>query len=168
MLKRYFRNSLFLFGCFFFVTVTCAGARPDKKEREPLVITSNSMEADKLGDMVTFTGNVILKKEGMTLTSDSLIVFYNVRSKAIREINAYGNVVVRKEGRTAFSNKASYFSREEKIVLIGDARVVENENQLGGETITIFMRDERSVVEGGNILFYQDKQKKADEERKTR
>jgi lipopolysaccharide export system protein LptA len=158
MLKQCFRNSLFFIALLLLMNGASYAARPEKKEREPIVITSDSMEADKLGDTVTFTGNVILKKEGMTLTSDSMVVFYDAFSKSIREINAYGNVVVRKEDRKAFSNKAAYYSQEEKIVLTGDASIIENESQLGGETITIFMREERSVVEGGNVLFYQNKQ----------
>lgn len=130
----------------------------EKGKREPIVITSRRMQADKLGDKVTFTGDVTLKKEGMTLNSDSMIVFYDVKTKGIKDIEASGNVVVRKEGRVALSNKAFYDSREEKIVLTGDARIIENENQLGGEKITLFMRDDRSIVEGGKVLFYQDKQ----------
>jgi len=130
----------------------------EKGKREPIVITSRRMQADELGDKVTFTGDVILKKEGMTLNSDSMVVFYDVKTKGVREIEAAGNVVVRKEGRVAHSNKAIYDSREEKIVLTGDARIIENDNQLGGEKITLFMRDDRSIVEGGKVLFYQDKQ----------
>ena len=65
-------------------------------------------------------------------------------------------MVVRKEGRVALSNRAFYYSKEEKIVLTGDARIIENENQLGGERITLFMREDRSIVEGGQVLFYQD------------
>lgn len=132
--------------------------RSDKNDREPIAITSHSMNADKLGDKVTFTGNVVLKKEGMTLSSDSMVVFYDAGSKSVREIEAHGNVVVRKEGREAHSSKASYFNREEKIVLTGDARINENENQIGGEKITLFLNDDRSIVEGGKVLLYQDKQ----------
>ncbi len=128
-----------------------------------MVITSNRMEAEKLGDKVTFLGNVILKREGMTLSSDSMVVFYDTATKDIREIEAYGNVVVHQDGRVAFSNNASYFSREEKIVLTGDARIIENENQIGGEKITLFMRDDRSIVEGGKVLLYQEKTDKATE-----
>jgi lipopolysaccharide export system protein LptA len=157
MLKQFFRNSFFII-----VSVVLAAAMPmtgdlEKGKREPIVITSRRMQADKLGDKVTFTGDVILKKEGMTLNSDLMVVFYDVKTKGIRDIEASGNVVVRKEGRVAYSNKAFYDSREEKIVLTGDARIVENENQLGGEKITLFMRDDRSIVEGGKVLFYQDK-----------
>ncbi len=131
---------------------------PDKDKGEPIVITSRRMEAEKLGDKVTFTGDVVLKKEGMTVNSDTMVVYYDAPTKSIREIDASGNVVVRKEGRVALSDKAVYDSREEKIVLTGNARIIENDNQLGGERITLFLRDDRSIVEGGKVLFYQDKQ----------
>jgi lipopolysaccharide export system protein LptA len=130
----------------------------EKGDREPIVVTSARMEADELGNTVTFVGEVTLKKEAMTLTSDHLVVFYDPASKGVREIEALGNVVVRKEGRVALANKAIYYSKDEKIVLTGEARIIENENQLGGERITLFMRDDRSIVEGGKVLFYQDKQ----------
>lgn len=129
----------------------------DKGSREPIVVTSDRMEADQLGSTVTFISNVTLKKETMTLTSDQLVVYYDPPAKGVREIEALGNVVVRKEGRIALANKAVYYSREEKIVLTGDPRIIENENQLGGERITLFMRDDRSIVESGKVLFYQDK-----------
>jgi lipopolysaccharide export system protein LptA len=94
----------------------------------------------------------------MTLSSDVMVIFYDAGSKDIREIQAHGKVVVRKEGRVALSNDASYFSREEKIVLTGEARIIENESQIGGERIILFMRDDRSIVEGGKVLLYQDTQ----------
>lgn len=98
----------------------------------------------------------------MTLSSDSMIVFYDPPGKGIKQIEALGNVIVRKEGRVAHSKRAFYYSKEEKIVLTGDARIVEKDNQLGGERITLFMRDDRSIVEGGRIMFYQDDQKNPD------
>ncbi len=159
MSKRYFRNSLVAIAAMLLTGAAAPGAgRPALgSAKEPIVITSDRMEAEKLGDKVTFLGDVVLKKEAMTLYSDSVIVFYDSRSKGVREIEALGNVVVRKEGRVALANRAIYYSREEKIVLTGDARIIENENQIGGEKITLFMRDDRSIVEGGKVLFYQDK-----------
>ncbi|HSQ77357.1 MAG TPA: lipopolysaccharide transport periplasmic protein LptA [Nitrospirota bacterium] len=165
MLKRYFRNSLLILASLFLAAATPTDNK-EKGKREPMVITSSHMKADKLGDKVTFTGDVVLKKEGMTLYSDSMIVFYDVPTKGVKEIEALGNVVVRKDGRVALSNRASYYSREEKIVLTGDARITENENQLGGQRITLFMRDDRSIVEGGNVRFYQDKNKQPENRRR--
>jgi lipopolysaccharide export system protein LptA len=136
------------------------GEAPKKGSQTPMVITSNQMEAEKLGDKVTFIGNVVLKKEGLTLQSESMIVYYNTGTKdikEIKEIEASGNVIVHKDGRVALAQKAFYYSEDEKIVLTGDARIIENENELRGNKITLFMRSDRSIVEGGTVLFYQDK-----------
>jgi lipopolysaccharide export system protein LptA len=166
MLKRCFRNSLLILVSLLFLAAVPRAGDQAKGKREPIVITASRMEADKLGDKITFKGDVTLKKEGMTLYSDRMIVFYDEPSKGINVIEALGNVVVRKEGRVALSKKASYYSKEEKIVLTGDARIIENENQLGGERITLFMREDRSVVEGGKVLFYQDNQRPEGRKRK--
>jgi lipopolysaccharide export system protein LptA len=161
MSRLYFRNSLLAIASVaVLAAVPALAAPPVKKDAEPIVITSNRMEAEKLGEKVTFTGKVELKKEGMTVTSDEMVVFYDPGSKNIREIVARGNVVVRKEGRVALANLATYSLLEEKIVLTGDARIIEKENQLGGEKIILFMRDDRSIVEGGKVILYQDKLEK--------
>ncbi len=159
MSRQCCKNSWFIIpiAVSFLISVADAAPQPDTSTREPIVITSGHMEAQKLGDKVTFTGDVTLKKENMTLSSDSMIVFYDAGTKDVRQIDAHGNVVVHKDSRVAFSNDASYYSRDEKIVLTGDARIIENENRLGGKKITIFMRDDRSLVEGGKVLLYQDK-----------
>lgn len=168
MSKQCCRNSLLIVASLFFLAATSSAARSDKNAGEPIIITSDRMVADKLGEKVTFTGNVTLKKEGMTLSSDVMFIYYEVRSKDIRKIDAHGNVMVRKEGRVALSNDASYYSRDEKIVLTGDARIIENESQLGGEKITLFMRDDRSIVEGGKVMLYRDGQGKPLEGQKSK
>ncbi len=157
MLKRCFRSSLLLAAALAMIAASPGNGQEPAGKREPIVITSARMEADNLGERVTFAGDVILKKEGMTLYSDSVNVIYDSGTKAIREIEALGNVVVRKEGRVAIANRALYYSSEEKIVLTGDARIIENDNQLGGDRITLYIRDDRSIIEGGKVLFYQDK-----------
>jgi lipopolysaccharide export system protein LptA len=156
MLRRFFRNSPLLVAAIFLTAAAPDSGVWEKGKREPIVVTSDRMEADELGSTVTFIGDVTLKKENMTLTSDHLVVYYDATDKAVREIEAQGNVVVRQEGRVAHANKAIYYSKEEKIVLTGEPRIIENENQLGGERITMFMRSERSIVESGTVLFYQD------------
>lgn len=156
MLKRFSRSSVVVLLVAALGVAATASARPGSVKKEPLVITAKRMGAEQLGDRVTFEGDVVLKKEDMTLYSDTLVVRYDARTKGIRDIEALGNVVVRKENRVAIAEKAVYTSNEEKIVLTGDARIIENENQLGGERITLFLREDRSVVEGGNVLFYQD------------
>ncbi len=157
MLKQCFRSSLLVAAAVMLMAAAPDEARKLELKREPIVVTSARMKGDKLGERVTFSGEVVLKKEAMTLTSDSITVFYDAGTRGIREIEALGNVIVRKEGRIALADRALYYSKEEKIVLTGDARIIENDNQLGGERITLFIREDRSIVEGGNVLLYQDK-----------
>jgi lipopolysaccharide export system protein LptA len=158
MSKQCFRNSVILAASLLLIAATSKNARPDKNSREPLVITSNRMQAEKLGDKVTFTEKVTLKKEGMMLTSDVMIVYYDAGSKEIRKVEAHGNVAVRKDGRVAHSNNALYSRKAETIVLTGDASIIENENKIGGEKITLFMADDRSIIEGGGkVMFFKDK-----------
>lgn len=157
MSKRFFRNSPLFAAALFLMAAAPDPAALDKEKREPLVVTSDRMEADELGNTVTFIGAVTLKKENMTVTADQVVVFYDPVNKKVREIQARGNVAVRQEGRVALANTAVYYSNEEKVVLTGEPRIIENENELRGERITLFMRSERSIIEGGNVLFYQDK-----------
>ena len=157
MSKRFCRNSPLLVAALFLMAAAPDPAALEKEKREPIVVTSDRMEADELGSTVTFIGGVTLKKETLTLTADRLVVYYDTKDKGVREIEARDNVVVRQDGRVAMANKAVYYSKDEKIVLTGEPRIIENENQLGGERITLFMRSDRSIVEGGNVLFYQDK-----------
>jgi lipopolysaccharide export system protein LptA len=157
MSRRSCRNSLTILAALFLLAAAPAPFAPEKGKREPIVVTSKRMEAEKLGDTVTFIGDVVLKKEAMTMNADRLIVHYDPPAKDIREIDALGNVVVTQEGRVALGEKAVYYSREEKLVLTGDARIIENENQLGGDRIILYLRENRSMVEGGKVLFYQNK-----------
>jgi len=157
MSKRFFRNSPLLAVALLLIAAAPGPGVREKADREPIVVTSDRMEADELGKTVTFTGKVTLKKETMTLTADHLVVYYDDVDRTVREIEARDNVVVHQEGRVAMANKAVYYSKDEKIVLTGEPRIIENENHLGGERITLFMRSERSIVESGTVLFYQDK-----------
>jgi len=156
MSKRSSRNSILALLSLVLAAAGHAEAARIEETREPIVITAESMKAVELKGEIEFTGNVLMKKEGTTITSDEATVYYDEQAKGIQEIEARGNVVVRKEGRVAHSQRARYYSREEKVILTGEARILENENELGGDRITIFLRDDRSIIEGGKVLFYQD------------
>jgi lipopolysaccharide export system protein LptA len=162
MSRRSYRNSPLILAAL--LLVAAAPPKPfslEKGKREPIVVTASRMEANQLGDIVTFIGDVTLKKEAMTLNADRLTVYYDPPAKGVRQIEAQGNVVVRQEGRVALANKAVYYSNEEKIVLTENARVIENENEVGGNRITLFLRDDRSIVEEGKVLFYQERNAEA-------
>ena len=53
------------------------------------------------------------------------------------------------EGREARAAHAVFYNLEQRIVLSGGAELEQGENTLKGETVTIYLRENRSVVTGG-------------------
>lgn len=125
----------------------------------PVVIRSNSLEIDNRKRVVSFTGSVEAKKEDMLIRCQKMLVHYKdtAQDKAsegkgfkIDRIVATGDVKIdRAEGGTATADEAVYYEDEEKIVLQGRPVVKQGEDYVEGSIITLFLREDRSVVEGG-------------------
>lgn len=158
MLKRVNRAvivSCLLMGYLLVAFAVCAAeneahrAGTDKAIR----ITSDRMESvDKKGTVV-FTGNVVAVKGAMTITTDRLEVFYEKGKggkKRLQQIIASGNVVIKEGERTGTARTAVYDKPGEIITLSGDARVQEGDNRIQGEKITLYINEDRSVVESGS------------------
>ena len=73
-----------------------------------------------------------------------------VSSRSVRRIEATGHVKIENQTANATCEKAVYFSDGEKIVLTGDPVAWEKGARVSGQQITIFLAEDRSVVEGGS------------------
>ncbi|MBH0202857.1 MAG: hypothetical protein HP496_11320 [Nitrospira sp.] len=74
-------------------------------------------------------------------------------NRSVQRIEATGDahrVKIKYENGNATCQKAVYFVDGEKIVLTGDPIAWERGTRVSGKQITIFMAEERSVVEGGS------------------
>lgn len=114
----------------------------------PIHITSDSMVVERDKGIVTFRGNVVAKRDDLIINAEELKVFYNDK-REIERIEAIGKVRIDREGSTAFGEKAEFFNREEKLILTGSPRVVEGLNSVEGDRITLYLKEGRSIVEGG-------------------
>ena len=54
-----------------------------------------------------------------------------------------------KEGR---ADRAVFYNQEQRIVLSGGATMLQGENSLAGDNVTIYLRENRSVVTGGTVI----------------
>jgi lipopolysaccharide export system protein LptA len=71
------------------------------------------------------------------------------RDRIARTVST-GNVrIITRDCRTGTAQRAEYYDAEQRVVLIGNARVWRDDNVVTGERITIFLAEDRSVVEGG-------------------
>jgi len=128
------------------------GRRPSNRElgNQPIEITADRVSADSVRNSVTFEGNVVARQGDVTMTSARLYAEYSKEVGAIERIEADGNVRFVQGGREAWAPKATFFNIEQRVVLSGGANLREGENSLQGETLTIYLRENRSVVTGGD------------------
>src|SRR5438034_7912754 len=79
--------------------------------------------------------------------------------------------IITRDCRTGTARRAEYHDLEQRVVLLGNARVWQEDNVVSGETITIFLSQDRSVVQGGRqervkAVFYQKDDKQKDDKAK--
>ena len=67
---------------------------------------------------------------------------------SVNRVEAIGHVQIKYDGGNATCQKAVYFSDGEKLVLTGDPVAWEKGTRVSGKQITIYLTEERSVVEG--------------------
>ena len=74
----------------------------------------------------------------------------SVSDRSISKIEATGRVKIEKEGGRATCRRAVYFEEERKIVLTGEPIAWQKGTRVTGKQITMFLDEDRSVVEGGS------------------
>ncbi|MDH4152698.1 MAG: hypothetical protein OEV01_02805 [Nitrospira sp.] len=76
-------------------------------------------------------------------------------SRSVNRVEAIGEmhpVRIKYENGNATCQKAVYFAAGEKVVLTGDPVAWEKGARVSGKQITIYLTEERSVVEGGSHI----------------
>jgi lipopolysaccharide export system protein LptA len=71
-------------------------------------------------------------------------------NRSVSLIEATGRVRIQKDEGRATSQKAVYFADEEKIVLTGEPVAWQKGTRVTGQKITMYLAEDRSVVEGGS------------------
>lgn len=122
---------------------------PAELGRRPIEVSADRLVADSGSDRVTFDGNVVARQEDVVLYADRLFAEYSRASRAIEKITAEGNVRVVQGAREARAARAVFHNLDQRIVLSGGSELVEGKNVLRGETVTIWLRENRSEVRGG-------------------
>ena len=146
-----------IFGVLSIVAALAGGAgaqdRGGESTRElgsrPIDVVADRVSADSARNTVIFEGSVVARQADVTLHADRIQAEYSREAGAIDRIEAEGNVRFVQEGREARSARATFHNLEQRIVLSGRASLRQGENTVQGETLTIFLRENRSEVTGG-------------------
>lgn len=121
------------------------------RSSSPIVIDADRMEALKKEGLVIFTGNVVAKQDNSTQTADRMEVYLDDKGERVLRIVSTGNVkIVTEDCRTGTARRAEYYDDDQRLLLLGNAKVWQEENVVTGERITIWLAEDRSIVEGGS------------------
>lgn len=139
----------------------------------PVRIDSDSLELDYKSSNVTYRGHVQVTQGDVTLTSDQLSITYDPSAvkqndqptagatpkpksgagsdaDKIKEIVAEGNVKIRQGTRLAEGRRAVFDQAKQTVVLSDGAVLHDGPNQVAGERVIVYLKEDRSVVESGS------------------
>jgi lipopolysaccharide export system protein LptA len=120
------------------------------RSNAPIVIDADRMEAFKKEGLVVFTGNVVAKQESSVQNADRMEVYLDDKSERVLRIISTGNVkIVTEDCRTGTAKRVEYYDDDQKLLLIGEAKVWQEDNVVTGERIVMYLADDRSEVEAG-------------------
>ncbi len=166
MMKDVLRATLFITVLFVFAgDPLClwggmkAGSAADKNQ--PIQIDSDRLEAYTAKKLAVFSGNVVAVQGTRTLRAESLTVYYKEGKKdstgslapegfgAIDKMEAKGHVSITDGEKIAEGNYAVFEQATQKITLRGDAVLKEGKNVIKGDTVIVYLEEDRGVVERG-------------------
>jgi lipopolysaccharide export system protein LptA len=120
------------------------------RSNAPIVIDADRMEASKKEGLVVFTGSVVAKQENSTQAADRMEVYLDDKGERVVRIVSTGNVkIVTEDCRTGTARRAEYYDDNQRLLLIGDAKVWQEENVVTGDEIEILLAEDRSTVRAG-------------------
>jgi lipopolysaccharide export system protein LptA len=116
----------------------------------PVTVDADQLEALQKEGLVVFSGNVVASQNGSTHYADRIEVYLDPKGAGIVRMISSGNVrVVTRDCLMGSAGRAEYYDAEQRVVLAGNARVWRENDTVTGERITIYLAEDRSVVEGG-------------------
>jgi len=133
---------------------------------QPVTVDADKMERFGKEGLVVFTGNVVARQNNSVQYADRMEVYLDERGDRILRTVSTGAVrIITRDCRTGTARRDEYDDLEQRVVLLCNARVWQEDNVVSGETITIYLSQDRSVVQGGRqervkAVFYPKDEKK--------
>ena len=120
-------------------------------KRDPISVDADVLEFDYRTRVLVYKGGVEVTQGDVKLRSKTLrVVLDDHAENSVKEVVADGDVRVTKGVRWATGGRAEFDQAKQTVVLSNDAVVHDGSNEVSGDRIVVYLRENRSVVEGGN------------------
>ena len=147
---------------------TSRRAQTKDDRTQPVTVDADKMERFGKEGLVVFKGKLVARQSNSVQNADRREVYLDERGdKIVRTVSTGSVRIITRDCRTGTARRAEYYDMEQRVVLIGNARVWQEDNVVSGETITIFLPQDRSVVQSGpqervKAVFYPKEEKPKD------
>ena len=120
------------------------------EERAPFTISADSLEVNRKTRVAIYQGNVAAndRGRGLSILADRIEFYFDERMEEIERATAAGNVRLSYGERRGVAERAEYFPREDRAILLGHPKVWQENDVVSGCRITLLLREDRSQVEG--------------------
>lgn len=118
--------------------------------RKPITISADSLEVNRKARVAVYQGNVAANDQGrgLSILADRIDFYFDENMEEVQRATAAGHVRLSYGERRGVAERAEYFPGEERAVLLGHPRVWQENDMVSGCRITLFLRDDRSQVDG--------------------
>ena len=148
-----------------------APATKSSEDRAPVTVDADKMERFGKESLVIFSGNVVARQNNSVQYADRMEVYLDEKGDKILRTVSTGSVrIITHDCRTGTARRAEYTDLDQRMVLTGNARVWQDDNVVSGESITIYLSQDRSLVQGGTqervkAVFYPKDEKPKDDKK---
>ena len=111
-----------------------------------LKVTSENLEVDRVNRISVFLGNVYAYNKDIKIWSDKLIVKFDNEENDIEELNAENSVKIIKEEITATGDIGVYYPKSEKLNLLGNVEVIEENNYVKCDELYLDIKNSTSIM----------------------
>jgi len=122
-------------------------AKTMEKDSIPVVVESQKLVYDQRKHTAIYIGNVIAQRGKTIMKGDRLIIYFDPADRYIEKIEVIGHVYIKDQRGEGWCNKLFYYPAEEKVVLIGNAKLKQEKNLVIGDKVIAY-KDGRVTVEG--------------------
>lgn len=122
---------------------------PAAGDRKPVTISADRLEVDRRNFVAKYSGNVVATDRGrcMTIIADEMQFTFDNKMEEIEKAVAQGQVRITYRDKKSVSERAEYFPKEDRAILTGRPKVWQEDDLLVGSKITLWFKEDRSVVE---------------------
>ena len=118
-------------------------------------ISGDTFVVDETASRATFSGSVVIERQGLTVWADRVMVEYGAGGmENIQSFLATGHVRIRTADQDATGEQATFDPRTQRLRLTGNVTVVNAAGTLTGPELVVDLRDNTSVFSsrgGGRV-----------------